>query len=228
MRQVAGGDRFGKLDRVFDGCDVGIDAAVCGPDERGQVGGALDGGNRAAALPRCRQDVFHVPQHHVVTDGGALDALKSVAHFACQLLQAGQNLVKRSRDHEGALTGHGVREFRDARDDLLKRLAMFFRRREIGFDCLQALGPRRKHQMAERLRMGLVVGQRHENLLVPEKHGVQIIPRAQHALEMNPEHLAIGGMVVKLGALLPIFRDGSEAPRSSAGAGAFLPRAMCL
>ena len=79
---------------MFDGFDVGIDAAVCGPNERGQVGGALDGGNRAAALPRRRHDVFQVPQHHVVTDCGALDAPKSVAHLACQLLQAGQNIVK--------------------------------------------------------------------------------------------------------------------------------------
>ena len=35
---------------------------------------------------------FEIAQHHVVTDCGALDALKSVAHLACQLLQAGQNI----------------------------------------------------------------------------------------------------------------------------------------
>ena len=88
---------------------------------------------------------------------------------------------------------------------------MFFGRREIGFDCLQAVGSRRKHEMAERLRMRLMFGQGHKNLFVPEKNRVQIIPRALHALEMNPQHLAVGGMVVKLGALLPIFRDGPSA-----------------
>ena len=103
-----------------------------------------------------------------------------------------------------------MRELGNARHDLLKRFAMFLRRREIGFDCLQALGPRRKHELAERLRMRLVFGQGHKNLFVPEKHRVQIIPRAQHALKMNPQHLAVGGMVVKLGALLRIFRDGPE------------------
>ena len=65
------------------GCNIGIDAAVCGPDKRGQVGGGLDGGNRAAALPRRCHDILHVAQRHVVTDCGAVDALKSVAQLAC-------------------------------------------------------------------------------------------------------------------------------------------------
>ena len=95
-------------------------------------------------------------------------------------------------------------------DDLLKRFAMFFRRREIGFDRLQTLGSRREHEMAERLRMRLMLRQGDENLFVPEKNVVQIVPRAQHALKMDPEHLPVGGMVVKLGALLPIFRDGPK------------------
>ena len=58
--------------------------------------------------------------------------------------------------------------------------------------------------------MCLMVGQGDKNLLVPEKNGVQIIPRTEHALEMNSQHLAVGGMVVKLGALLHVFRDGPK------------------
>ena len=58
--------------------------------------------------------------------------------------------------------------------------------------------------------MGLVFGQSNKDLLVPVQELKQIIPRTINALEMTPEHLSIGGMVVKLGALLRILRDAPE------------------
>jgi hypothetical protein len=40
------------------------------------------------------QNVFHVPQQHVIGNRGALDALKGTAHFVPELLQAGKNPIK--------------------------------------------------------------------------------------------------------------------------------------
>ena len=110
----------------------------------------------------------------------------------------------------------------DTRRDLIKRCTMFLCRDETGFDCLQAVASRGKHQLAEWFRVGLVLRQDYENPLVPDENPIQIVPWALHALKMNPKHLAVACMAVKLNALLRIVSDRPERP-THLGAGGFLP-----
>src|ERR1700686_5936551 len=99
---------------------------------------------------------------------------------------------------------------------------MFLCRHETGFDCLQAVASRGKHQLAEWFRVGLVLRQGYKNPLVPDENPVQIVPWGVHALEMHAKHLAVPGMVVKLPAFLRIISDRSECP-THVGAGGFFP-----
>ena len=94
---------------------------------------------------------------------------------------------------------------------------MFLNRTHVCLNGLQSLRPGRKKKAAEGFRLGLVLRQQHERLLVPKNQVLHVIPFALDALEIGTERVTIGRMVFELASGLRVFRDASK-PAAHMGA----------
>ena len=204
------GNGICKSEGPPNGFKIRLCTPVCLPEMLVQRGGSCKSRLGCAAFAGAGHDAWEVPKRNFFMKAKRGYAIEDDCKVAGQVLKVGLNFFKRPGCEKRTLHRNRTNNVIEAVRDIAQQRAMLLCPCQIKPDRREPLHPRGECQSPKRLRLGVMIRQCNEHVLVPFKEFLQFLPGTMNAGKGRSEHFAIRAVAVEFTAALRVLCDRSQ------------------